>query len=94
LEPTHRNRLDRLAGYKQDLAGVESEQEIAFLHTVFCQTSLLYRNPRDSVRTWDQRKGAIHLRIKAGEILHPKTEEWEPIGLPFGTKPRLILAYL
>jgi len=77
-----------------DLAGFESEQDIAFLHTVFCQTSLPYRNPGEDVRVWERHQGAIHLRIKAGEILHPKTKKWEPIGLPFGTKPRLILAYL
>jgi len=77
-----------------DLASFESEQDIAFLHTVFCQTSLPYRNPGEDVRVWERRQGTTHLRIKAGEILHPKTEEWEPIGLPFGTKPRLILAYL
>jgi len=77
-----------------DLDGFGSEQAIAFLHTVFCQTSLPYRNPGEDVRVWERRQGIIHLRIKAGEILHLDTEEWEPIGLPFGTKPRLILAYL
>ena len=32
--------------------------------------------------------------IEAGRAVHPKTEEWIKLGLPFGPKPRLILAYL
>lgn len=77
-----------------DLAGFSSEQEITFLHTVFCQTCLPYRNPGDDVRRWERHQGAVHLLIKAGEALHPRTKKWQPVGLPFGTKPRLILAYL
>jgi len=46
------------------------------------------------VRTWERHQGAIHLLIKVGEALHPRTKKWQPVGLPFGTKPRLILAYL
>jgi hypothetical protein len=34
------------------------------------------------------------LLIEAGTALHPVTEVWIELGLPFGPKPRLILAHL
>jgi hypothetical protein len=37
--------------------------------------------------------GRAALRVKAGEALHPE-KGWLELGLPFGPKPRLILAYL
>jgi hypothetical protein len=35
----------------------------------------------------------VALRLKAGEAMHP-SKGWQEVGLPFGPKPRLILAYL
>jgi hypothetical protein len=35
-----------------------------------------------------------HLRMEAGSALHPETQSFVDIGLPFGPKPRIILAYL
>ena len=73
---------------------VERANELAFQHTVFCQTGLPYRNPGDAVRVWHRRQGAVSLRIEAGAAQHPKTGDWIELGLPWGTKPRLILAHL
>jgi hypothetical protein len=66
---------------------------ILFQHTVFCQIGLPYRNPGDLTRVWDRENGRAALRVKAGEARHPK-DGWVELGLPFGPKPRLILAYL
>jgi hypothetical protein len=66
---------------------------ILFQHTVFCQIGLPYRNPGDVTRVWDRENGRAALRIKAGEAHHPENG-WVELGLPFGPKPRLILAYL
>jgi len=67
---------------------------IAYQHTVFCQTGLPYRNPGDDVRRWQRSQGTARLEIEAGRALHPETREFVDLGLPFGPKPRLILAYL
>jgi hypothetical protein len=73
----------------------ESDKDrLAYQHTVFCQTSLPYRNPGDDVREWEREQGAISLSVEAGRAKHPKTGEWVKLGLPWGTKPRLILAHL
>lgn len=72
----------------------DDKQRLSFQHTVFCQTGLPYRNPGDDVRQWQREQGSVSLLLKAGEAKHPKTGEWVELGLPWGTKPRLILAHL
>jgi hypothetical protein len=66
---------------------------ILFQHTVFCQIGLPYRDPGDLTRVWDRENGRAALRVRAGEARHPQSG-WVELGLPFGPKPRLILAYL
>jgi hypothetical protein len=72
----------------------EEAQKILFQHTVLAQTSLPYRDPGEGVREWRREQGAVSLKIDAGEARHPDTGEWVKLGLPWGTKPRLILAHL
>lgn len=69
-------------------------ETITYQHTVFCQTGLPYRDPGAGVRTWEREQGKIALRVEAGEARHPDTGEWIKLGLPYGIKPRLILAHL
>jgi len=69
-------------------------EQIAFQHTVLCQTSLPYRDQGDSVRKWERKQGNVSLLIEAGTAMHPVAHEWVDLGLPFGPKPRLILAHL
>jgi hypothetical protein len=72
----------------------DEPESILFQHTVFCQTGLPYRNPGDEVRRWERRNGQIGLQINAGEAWHPDEDRFIPLGLPYGSKPRLLLAYL
>ncbi len=69
-------------------------EEIAYQHTVFCQTCLPYRNPGDEVRVWERRQGQVLLRVEAGSALNPETDQFMELGLPFGPKARLILSHL
>ena len=66
---------------------------VLYAHTVLCQTGLPYRNPGD-VREWERVNGATRLKILAGEAMHPGTGRFVKVGLPYGPKPRLILAHL
>jgi hypothetical protein len=72
----------------------DNEARLSFQHTVFCQAGLPYRNPGDDVRIWQREQGAVSMRIEAGSARHPKSRKWIELGLPWGTKPRLILAHL
>src|SRR5512147_2398869 len=69
----------------------EHPDSILYQHTVFCQTGLPYRDPGDNVRVWQRSQGAVCLEVQAGRALHPERDEFVDIGLPWGTKPRLIL---
>jgi hypothetical protein len=42
-------------------------QSLLYQHTVFCQTSLPYRNPGDEARTWERTNGDVHLKVLAGD---------------------------
>jgi hypothetical protein len=72
----------------------DDDGEICFQHTVFCQTGLPYRDPGNEIREWKREQGAVSLLVEAGQARHPKSHEWVKLGLPWGTKPRLILAHL
>lgn len=67
---------------------------ILYSHSILCQTGLPYRDPGDDRREWERVNGAARLKVLAGEALHPRTGRFVPLGLPFGPKPRLILAHL
>ena len=77
-----------------ELTEQDNGQQLAFQHTVFCQTFLPYRNPGDDVRQWLRSQGTTILQIEAGQVWHPARKEFVKLGLPWGTKPRLILAHL
>ena len=66
--------------------------DIAFSHSVLCQTSLPYR-PTD-LRRWQRRQGAVTLLIEAGSALDPRTGDFVELGLPHGEKPRLVMLHL
>jgi len=72
----------------------DNEARLSFQHTVFCQTGLPYRNPGDDVRLWTRKQGNTALEIQAGRLPDPATRQYADIGLPWGAKPRLILAHL
>jgi hypothetical protein len=57
------------------------------------QTSLPYRDLGEGCE-WRREQGGVSVKIDAGEARHPDTGEWVKLGLPWGTKPRLILAHL
>jgi len=81
-------RLARLLGGAE--AGPEA---ILYQHSILCQTGLPYRNPGDDVRSWERRNGAAGLQVNAGSAWHPE-KGFVQLGLPYGPKPRLILAHL
>ncbi len=83
----------RLASSSYDIS-MNDPDNITYQHSVLCQTGLPYRNPGDELRKWERVQGKVTLFVKAGEIINPKTKRFDDVGLPFGPKPRLILAHL
>ena len=89
LTPVQRRRLQSSLAIEESPA-----QRIAYQHTVLCQTCLPYRNPGESLRVWERQQGAVVLKVIAGEARNPRTRSFVELGLPFGSRPRLILAHL
>ena len=54
---------------------------------------LPYRN-QGSARVWEKEQGRVALSVEAGRIRNPDTNKWIDLGLPFGSKPRLVLMHL
>ncbi|MFN4254413.1 MAG: replication protein RepA [Saprospiraceae bacterium] len=69
-------------------------EDAAFQHSILCQTFLPYRDPGDDKRLWDVKQGKARLLLKAGEVYDKPNEQWQLVGLPFGARARLILAYI
>ena len=84
------NRLLEAAARLDEL----DNQTLCFQHSVFCQVGLPYRDPGDGVTRWQRDQGEASLLVTAGEARNPATGKWVQIGLPWGSKPRLILSHL
>jgi hypothetical protein len=79
-------------GRRLSLVEADEPSSVLFQHTVLCQTCLPYRDPGAEVRLWQRSQGAAHLEVEAGRVFHPGEGAFVDVGLPFGPKPRLILA--
>ena len=82
----------RLVEATAQIAAGGDDREIAYHHTVFCQTALPYRHVED--RIWERSNGFVSLSVEAGRVLHPETQKWVNLPLPFGPKARLIQIHL
>lgn len=69
-------------------------KDAAFQHSVLCQTYLPYRQPPSETTIWEHKQGNASLNIQSLQEKNPQTGEFEYLGLPYGTKARLIMAYL
>jgi hypothetical protein len=83
------DRLIETAGLLAD-----EGQPVTFQHSILCQTCLPYRDPGDDVRLWERVNGTTHLKVLAGDAMHPELGRLVPLGLPFGPKPRLVMAHV
>ena len=68
--------------------------DIAFQHSIMCQTSLPAVRPPDNALVWERRQGRATLLIEAGKVMNPRTREFEQLRLPYGPKARLLLMHL
>src|SRR3954471_7079692 len=89
LTPVQRRQLEASLAI-----GDTPAERVSFQHTVLCQTCLPYRDPGPSVRVWQRQQGTAFLRLEAGAIPDPQTRQFVELGLPFGSRPRLILSHL
>ena len=80
-------QLVNLAG---DLAEQTREEAdmLGFMSRLLLMVNLPYRDPGDECKNWWRRNGHVFINVTPGY------KGKESIGVPYGTYPRLILAYL
>jgi len=76
---------------RQNIAQIENAM---FQHSVLCQAFLPYRNPGDDVELWEHNQGNASLAVQTLKLKDIDTGERVSLGIPYGTRARLILAHI
>lgn len=86
---------DRLVKTAYDIATEDqASSDVAYISAPLCHVFLPYSNPGDDVDFWHRSHGNFHLSIQATQVFNPQTGKPERFGLPYGPKPRFMLALL
>jgi hypothetical protein len=78
--------IEREDAFRAGMAG--------FMGRALVQATLPYREPDRNLPVWGRVSGDMSLIIKPGHIHNPTSKQFESIGYPYGTIPRLLLAWL
>ncbi|MBV8093238.1 MAG: plasmid replication protein [Acetobacteraceae bacterium] len=97
VTPKQRERLLRRVEAAHELLSTLPEAEdLSFLHSGLCQTALPHSRPESNHAVWRRTSGRFTLSITPGTLArpdsHPADDGW--VGVPYGTKARLILIHL
>jgi hypothetical protein len=84
-----RRRIDAAHQLMTADGGAET---IHYLHSGFCQAALPHTRPKDEMVPWVRRNGPFQLVVRPGIL--PLEDHVINVGVPYGTKARLILIYL
>jgi len=85
--------LQRLLDLSADIA-TSPPEDLAFSHSVLCQTSLPSTYPPEGTLTWERQQGRATLLVEAGKAIDPRTGSFTQLPLPYGPKARLLLMHL
>jgi hypothetical protein len=80
----------RRVRWPHEILSIEQDA-VNYLHSGFCQAALPHREPKNPMEPWTRRNGAYQLIIRPGIL--PLRDKVVPIGVPYGTKARLIMIY-
>ncbi|ALK35149.1 replication protein RepA [Burkholderia plantarii] len=78
--------IEREDAFRAGMAG--------FMGRALVQATLPYREPDRDLPVWGRRSGEMSLIIKPGYYLEQKSNQLASMGYPYGTIPRLLLAWL
>lgn len=68
-------------------------KQAIFQHSVLCQTFFPYRNPGET-DYWKRQQGRATLSVQALKQENPITGETVTLGIPYGAKVRLMMAFI
>ena len=91
---SRRSRLRRQVETTHDIMSQLPEfNDIAFLHSGLCQTHLPHSRPAEDHTLWRRDSGRFSLIVSPGALAVPGGET-RYVGVPYGSRARLILIYL
>ena len=82
-------KRERIVEGVGQLFDTDDPQRITYSHSTMCQTSLPF--VKSDAREWKNKNGNSVVLIEAGQVYDPDKKDLVKVGLPYGTKPRLIL---
>jgi hypothetical protein len=95
--PQERDRLTRRIETTHDILSAFPEpDELSFLHSGLCQTCLPHSRPAQNHTIWRRTSGRFTLSISPGSVARAGDTSGEDgyVGVPYGSKARLILIHL
>jgi hypothetical protein len=95
--PAEKARMARRVETASDIMSTFPEvDELSFLHSGLCQTCLPHSRPAQNHAVWRRTSGRFTLSIAPGTVSRPgaAAEDHGYVGVPFGSKARLILIHL
>jgi len=72
----------------------EPADDVAFQHSICCQTCLPAAKPLKGTLVWERTQGRASLLVQAGQVRDPRTNKFVQLPLPYGPKARLLLMHL
>jgi len=89
LSPLQRRLIEAAATIRSD-----EPDDIAYQHSILCQTALPAAKPPPGAVIWEKRQGRATLMVQAGQAINPRTGTFQQLALPYGPKARLLLMHL
>ncbi len=100
-----RRKLDQVEATHELLSALPAAEDLSFLHSGLCQTCLPHSRPTKNTAIWRRHSGRFTLIVTPGLIdssaletrnRQPTEAETDAmyVGVPYGTKARLILIHL
>ena len=86
--------IARLVDHAAEIMGEPAPEELAFLHSVLSQCFLPYRQPPADTVEYHRKNGRVSLVVSAGHLFDPVTGDMVKQGIPYGSRPRLLMLHL
>lgn len=93
IAQTGTRRVIKMATAAADVRGEPGEDDYNFLHTGFCLTALPHSKPKSDTDPWERKNGNLCLVVAPGTTRNEDGSR-RYVGVPYGTKARLIMIYL
>ncbi len=93
--PSGRRRIVRQIETAHDImSALPSDDDLSFLHSGLCQTCLPHSRPAENHTIWRRTSGRFTLSISPGSVAAGADGGDGYVGVPYGSKARLILIHL